>query len=273
MLLKKSVFCKAVVFCCTMVCVSIVVVPLSFAQEIGIGIAQTYTISDEGVIFGDIISSRGERAFYHLTEETGDEKIFGVVVAVPALVLETTTGGLPVVSSGEVAVNVTTLGGPIATGDLITSSPIPGKGQRANDSDLYVLGVALEDFDGQLATTTLQYNDQEVATGSVNVLLAIGPRQQALEQVGETLMRSVGEAEAAQLNILRHIVATFVALGSVYFAFRNFGSNVKTGVISIGRNPLAKRSIQSMVVLNIILVLLVSAIGLFAALAIILLPI
>jgi len=100
----------------------------------GNSIAQTYIISGGTPVSGDIISFDKETQKFNLSEIEGDSKLFGVVVNNPVLVLNFTDNGMPIARSGEVLVNVTTLGGVIRAGDLITSSKISGKGQKANVS-------------------------------------------------------------------------------------------------------------------------------------------
>jgi len=72
---------------------------------------------------------------------------------------------------------------------------------------------------------------------------------------------------------MKYILATLVAIGTVYIAFKVSNSSIKEGLISIGRNPLAKTSINSMLAINVIMIILISAVGLTVAIALVLLPI
>ena len=78
--------------------------------------------------------------------------------------------------------------------------------------------------------------------------------------------RSVTGLNTPVANVLKYLLATLVVVGSIYVAFRNFGSNLRDSIVSVGRNPLAKPAIQSMVVINTILVVVVTAVGLFIGL-------
>jgi len=242
---------------------------VAYAQVDNTAIARTYTVTGTQPVSGDLISFDRKTDTLHLTNVPDDETLFGVVVENPTLVLRSQSNGIPLISSGEVSVNVTTRGGPIVAGDLITSSSDLGKGQKAGDTDQFIVGTAL----GGLATTT---NPGDVVQGSVPVLLSIGPRTAAV--TGDRASSGSTQTQAQRLGatlsvVFRYVLAAIVAVGSIAIAFRSFGSSIKESIVSIGRNPLAKASIQAMVVLNTFLIVLVSAAGLFVAFAILFLPI
>ena len=246
--------------------------PISvFAQTEGIEIARTYVISGSDFQSGDIISFDRSSQQFRPASAPGDADLFGILVFEPVLVLTLDNGGVPIVRTGEVEVNITTINGAITAGDYITSSTIVGKGQKASEHAPYVIGVALESFP---ASTDAPSGADTVVGGSVRVLLSIGTKEQAAQILQqEEKPVDPGITEATLLNVIQYFIAAFIAIGAVYIAFKNFGPNIKDGIVSIGRNPLAKSSIQSMVILNSVLIILVSIGGLFIGLAILLLPI
>ncbi len=243
----------------------------AFAQEAGdisgYGIASSYHISDPSVSYGDIISYDKKEDVYDLARVKSDGGLFGVAVEYPLLVYQAGTGTIPVIESGRAMVNVSTLNGPIARGDYITSSMLPGKGQKAVAGDMHVIGIARAAFDGTRAPATTTVAGRVVAIGQVPAILTVGTNDAAGVAAEEERF-----TEATILNIIQYLVAAFVAVGSVYIAFRNFMPNLDQGVVSIGRNPRAKSSIQAMVLLNAALIILVSAAGILLGVAIILLP-
>jgi hypothetical protein len=236
------------------------------AQLDGGSIARLYHVTGTDPVSGDIVSFDRSTQTVHLATTTADAALYGVVVMNPVLVLQTPDGGIPVVSSGEALVNVTTASGAIAPGDLITSSSIPGKGQRSSGGGV-VLGTALEGFPQNATSSELK--DGVQYQGSIRVLLGIGV---APAQTVEQPDTSAAPVTPLAKTLLKYLLAAVVAVGSVVTAFHNFGAGVRDGIVSVGRNPLAKSSIQSMVILNSILILLVSAAGLFVGFAILLLP-
>ena len=239
------------------------------AREDVTAIAKTYSVVGDPVS-GDLVSfDRSTQAFVP-SRVVGDPDLFGVVVANPLVVLRTMASGTPIMNTGEARVNVTTINGGIAAGDYITSSTIAGKGEKSTRAGDTVVGVALEPF--PLASSGVNVRDDgPVYSGAISVLLSVGPRPST---TGGTMGtpgvpgRSVTGLNTPVANVLKYLLATLVVVGSIYVAFRNFGSNLRDSIVSVGRNPLAKPAIQSMVVINTILVVVVTAVGLFIGLMI-----
>lgn len=246
--------------------------PSAHAQYSDASIARTYVVAGAQPASGDLISFDNASESLHLSNAADDQTLFGVVVANPVLVLQSEGATVPIVVTGEAEVNVTTAGGAIRAGDLITSSSIPGKGQLASSTDTFIVGTALASFP---ASSTPPASAGGLRSGSVPVLLSIGPRPDTAVQTaaGSASETSTGKYAIGASTLLRYFLAALVAIGSIGIAFRNFGSSIRDGIISVGRNPLAKSSIQSMVILNAFLIVLVSAGGLFIGFAILFLPI
>lgn len=255
--------------------VVIVIPELSSAQIRGLDIAQRYQLADETFTYGDIVVYDKATLQYRRSGTRVDPLVFGVAVESPVFLLDDGTAGVPIVQTGEVLVNVVAENGPIAAGDYITTSTVRGKGERANTEDLYLVGIALAGFSGLEAEVAGE--EEGVSYGQVPVLLSIGHVSKVADVLPGTTVPSgedkTGFTEATILNVIQYAVAAFIAVGSVLIAFRNFGPNIRTGLDSIGRNPLAKASIQSMITLNVVLIALISLGGLFISLAILLLPI
>lgn len=266
----------------TTVLIALMLLPTSasvvFAQFGGFGVATTHTVENDTAQNGDIVSLSSETGNLLLTTQEYDEKMFGVITLSPAVVLRTVGLNTPIVRSGEVQVNVTTLNGSIGIGDYVTSSAIPGKGQRASELTGYVLGVALQSFtpaDG----TLIDFEGKEVAQGSILVAVGISPSTPFIRKVsggflgglqygGELFFYLLTTTKQSE-RIVRYILAVLVAITSLYISFRSFGHNVAKGIESIGRNPLAKGSIQTMIIVNVVLIAVVSLGGIALSLIII----
>ena len=252
----------------------------AYAQFGETSIARTQLITGGVAESGDLVSFDRSTQTFRLAQVISDSNLFGVVVTNPTILLRTSTESVPLVSSGEVYVQVTTANGPISAGDYITSSSIPGKGQKAGPSTSVVLGIALDSFPALSNATPSVVSTTTVDGGSIRVLLAIGPKLLDSGGDGELIaVNAAGENEQTSsldmfgvstslATLIKYLLATIVVVGSVYVAFRNFGSNMRDSIISVGRNPLAKASIQSMVMLNTVLIVLVSVAGLFIGLMI-----
>jgi len=160
----------------------------------------------------------------------------------------------PMVDSGIVAVRVSALAGNISANDLVTSSEIAGVAEKAIRNG-YVLGTALEDF------SPSNPEDQGLILVSVNIHPAIGIagfRSNLLDTLRSGSAASILEPLAS----LRYILAAMVVVVSFILGFVYFGRVAREGVNALGRNPLASRSIQISIIMNIILMIVIVLVGL-----------
>src|SRR3989338_7264064 len=250
------------------------------AQVPDFAIATTYSIPEKDlkeIEDGDILSITAKENILERTADPYDEKMFGVYVTNPQIVFRKAGNNLPVARVGEVDVNVTTLSGPIVRGEFITSSKIAGKGQKASLAEGYLLVIALSDF-SEKDGTELKIENKSYRQGKIKVATRIGPSSlSAINtsggflgtaiQVGLSFFSLVSANKKAE-KIFRYIMSALVAiisiLGGIYF----FGRNVTKGIESIGRNPLARATIQTMIIINVVLIGLVSLGGIVLALTI-----
>jgi hypothetical protein len=170
-----------------------------------------------------------------------------------------TTSTLPVISYGETLVRVTNKNGEIKKGDFITSSNKPGVGQKATESG-YVVGKALEDFNQEegliLVFVDLHYLSFPQKTPSFSGIL---------QEIFSALRIPQNVPE-----VLRYVFAILLGGISFIFGFIFFMRTLREGVIGISRNPLAKRSIQTAMVLNLIGISILTLAGIGLALFVIL---
>jgi hypothetical protein len=238
--------------------------------------AVTHEITDSDAVDGDIMSLDKDGKLTRSKTE-GDNMMFGVLAVNPVMVYKT-NDALPLVRNGTAWANVTTAGGPIAIGDYITSSTLAGKGIRSPDMSGYMLGIALTAFDGKTEATPVTVDKKSVLQGRVLVSVGIGPASPilfrsgggllgTLKQIANAFLYNLSTSKQAE-RISRWILAALIAILVIYISFRTFGKNISKGIEAIGRNPLAKSSIQAMIVLNVVLILVVSIGGLILALVV-----
>lgn len=221
--------------------------PRAVSESAG-GIAYRVKVEDEDVEDGDIISF--VKGSYRLSEAAHDTEISGVASIDPAFTLATPDfqNGVPMVSLGRSYVRVSSVNGPIESGDLITSSAIPGIGAKSTGFG-GVIGVALASYD--------EPDPEKLAKIPVAVnIRSVSP---------------LSTLRTSPLEALRYIIAFIIAAGSVVVGFTYFGKVAKSGVEAVGRNPLAARLIEFSVFLNLFLTLGIIAIGSIIAYAIIIL--
>lgn len=231
---------------------------LAAAQEISSGqIASNLPVVDSQASPGDILT-RVEDGL--IRSKTGyDTNMFGVIVSNPAVVLnKATIDTQPVQSYGEVLLNVSSSNGEIKRGDFITSSNEPGVGQKAIESG-FVIGKALEDL--------------EEDTGQISVFVNIQfkPIESRFSpgRLLDILTTSLRNPENLP-DLLRYLFAILIGVGAFLFGFFFFARSLRSGVDAIGRNPLAKTSIQVAMLLNLVGIFILTAAGVALSLFIIL---
>jgi hypothetical protein len=249
-----------------------------YAQGLQFNIARTITIDDPDAVDGDIMSLSKKNETLVRAAKAYDERMYGALVADPVMVYRTLST-LPVSRNGDAMVNVTMLGGAIEVGDYVTSSPITGKGQKAEGFAGYMLGVALTGFDGKVASESADFQGKKYPAGQVKVSVGVGPASPVLtkaaggilgtlKQLATAIMFNISTSKQAE-RIIRYILAILIVIVIIYISYKTFGRNVTRGIEAIGRNPLAKNTIQAMITLNIILLAISCIAGVALALVII----
>ena len=224
--------------------------------------AETYQVNDQNVVDGDIVVSTPNGL--KLAAQPYDSNIFGVVQSQAVIVWHSgNPGEVAIASNGMAMVNVTTANGPIKFGDYVTSSSVPGKGQKAANAG-YVLGIAQENFDGN-GTTSGQI--PVVIKVEYAGLSANAPANKLFEFLGASLLANAANPEKFG-TIIRYTLAGLVLLAGFGFGFITFSRSLPKGVEAIGRNPLAKNTIYLSMILNVILILVVGGISIVGALLI-----
>lgn len=246
--------------------------PISlFAQSTeAVPIARTLSVADAEVAYGDIILFDRETELYRRSDGIDDSRVYGVVVEAPTLLIETDESLVPVAPNGRLLVNVTLENGSIEEGDAIVTSLTPGKGMKGGEEHTHIFGYALESFDGTEGVTEVLEDGREVVLGTIEVSVggdAMLGELMAVDPELRTFDPNTGKV------IARFSFAAIVALASIALTFIAFLSTIRQSVISVGRNPLAKASIRSMVILNVVLALIVTTVGIFFAISLLIVPV
>jgi len=221
-------------------------------------IAQYFEIEDPDIKKGDIVSLKNKKIFR--SDTPYDENIIGVIGENPILIFgKETERSVPVVSYGKTLVRVTNQNGEIKKGDFITSSNKPGVGQKATESGL-VVGKALADFNEEEGLIPVFVNIQ---------YLNLSPKRPTFGGIIQEILSALKVPENVP-EVLRYTFATFLAGMSFLFGFLFFLRTLREGIVGISRNPLAKRSIQTAMILNLIGISILTLAGIGLALFVIL---
>jgi len=220
--------------------------------------ARNLEINDPEAKVGDIVSQTEEGLMR--ANVSYDENIVGIVGENPIIIVfgKDDYNTLPIISFGETLTNVSNAAGEIRKGDFITSSDKPGVGQKAERSG-FAVGIAMENFDQEEGLILVFIQPQKIIFPSETVYGGVLDRIFSELNVPETIP-----------EVLRYIFALVVAALSFIIGFLSFIKALREGLTAIGRNPLAKGSIQTAMVLNLIGISILTLAGLALALFVIL---
>ncbi len=209
-----------------------------------------------------------------LTRENED-RIHGVVVASndSALTLSDQEEKTFVATIGRFDVLVSNEAGQIQPGDFLTVSSISGIVKKAGDFDRYSVGKAIEGFDGsqnvisKTELTDSAENTNQVSIARIAVDLNVGSNP-LLRPVNSNLPEFLEKATELiadkPVSPVRVYIGIFILLATASISGSLLFSGVKSSVISIGRNPLSKKSITKSLIQIIITSIIIFLIGLFA---------
>ena len=248
------------------------------AVSIGGGSVQGYA-SDTPIDNGTIVQLTGKGANrVKVSTQKELQNMFGVVVDRSVLPVTLSSEALQnetfVAASGTYSVLVSTQGGSISSGDYITLSSVNGVGMKAGTEEKTVFGRANGSFDGKgitLGTTELKdVNGNKTGTvtlGSIPVTIDIkkNPNDKSTKVEVPEFLERVGQAIAEkEVSPIRIYLSLGITAISIIAAIIIIYSGIRNSVISIGRNPMSKKSIFRALLEIILTSILILIIGLFA---------
>lgn len=206
------------------------------------------------------------------------KNVLGVTVDRQQLRVTISSGGgeneVFVATSGTHRALVSTQGGPISAGDYVALSSINGVAMKASTEQKTVFGRAAGSFDGKSAPLgTAQLKDvdgkptQTVSLGSIPVTIDIrnNPNDKSTKANVPEVLERIGQAIAEkEVSPIRIYLSLAIAILSVTAVIIMLYSGVKNGVISIGRNPMSKKSILRALAEVTLTSLVILTIGIFA---------
>ncbi len=232
----------------------------TFAQtQVSVGIATNVPLSGK-VLNGEIIS--GSNKGYYPSTTPYDAQMAGVISLNPAVSLDTIgiDNAYPLISNGTVLVRVATINGPIHEKDPITSSSIAGVGMRATRTG-YILGTAVGSY-------TVSNKNQ---VGEIIVTL-----NRHYDFVSRRLSNSIFDifavSELAAYEspsvVFKYAMAAFIIILAIILGFLSYGRVAALGIEALGRNPLASKSINYGILLNVTITVAIIVIGFIISYAI-----
>ncbi len=254
-----------------------VAVGVAWAADYGGGNVQSYTAT-RAVDYGAIVELvNQETKEVKIASKDQLQSMFGVVVDPQQLPVRVSSGianETYVAVSGTYNVLVSTQGGDIAPGDYVTLSSISGIGMKAGTEEESVFGRAVAGFNSSSASRgSAEIKDVDgnlimtVQLGSIPVTIEIqkNPNEkstkarvpEALERIGQ----AIAEKEVSAIRIYISLAITAISLVTALVVLY---TGVRSSIISIGRNPMSKKSILRALLQIILTSFLILVIGLFA---------
>lgn len=185
------------------------------------------------------------------------KKMLGVVVAANAAPVSLSTGATGqqtyVVTSGRYTVLVSNQDGAINSGDYVSISAIDGIGMKADTSEPFILGRAITGFDGHtnvISQTTLKTSaGKQLNTAIGTITVNVGITKNPLVVTGSSGVPQVIQKLAVSLvgkpiSAPQLYLSALVLLAGLALVVSLLYSGVQNGMLAIGRNPLAHKSIM-----------------------------
>ncbi len=178
-----------------------------------------------------------------------------------------------VASSGRYNVLVSDENGPINSGDYITISPFDGIAMKADQNETLVLGRATGNFNGSSAVVgTINITNSvgkkvQVSIGLIPVSLSIGHNpliNKTIDYVPSFLAKAAATIATKPVSAARIYLGLLTLLVSTVLTAILLYSGIKSGMISIGRNPLSRKSIIRSLIQTVAAGLIIFVIGIFA---------
>ncbi len=249
------------------------------AAEQGAGVSVQSYSADKPIDNGAIVQlADSENNKVKLAVQSQLQNMFGVAVDRNTLPVTLTSDGIKnevfVAVSGTYNVLVSDQAGAIAVGDYVTLSSINGVAMKAGTKEKTVFGRAAKAFDGAgvtLATKELEdtANNKKmtVKLGSIPVSIDIkkNPNDESTKTQLPEFLERIGKAIAQkEVSPIRMYISLAITAVSLITAIAVLYAGVRNAIISIGRNPMSKKSIFRALLEVILTSILVLVIGLSA---------
>jgi hypothetical protein len=262
---------------CAYVLLTSVVLALAVGTGVAKAITQGYNTTDKSIVTGmavAVASTQGTGANQTILVEKSNvkdaDKSLGVVVDPKSDIVAVSANGsqVYVATSGAANVYVSDINGTIHKNDLLAASPIQGVLMHAADGTKGILGIAQDDLPAT-GTQKISVKDNTGATITANVALirinmdvkfstSTQPNSESsLQRLGKAIVHHEVSSVKVFLSLGILTMVTIVVGGVVYAAISN-------SMISLGRNPFARKTILRGLGRVIVLMVIVLIVGLAA---------
>ena len=211
-------------------------------------LSQGFTTNDPSLAPGSLVILHGGRSST-AEKATSDHvsQLIGVIGDKPLLAVSDGTQQVQVVTSGVTLAAVSDINGAVKIGDKITASPLEGVGMKALTST-EIVGTAetnLSASKGIITKTITDLNGKAttVHIGTIQVQVNVSyyaVPQDRISAIVPTFLVNLGSSIAGKdLSPLRVLIGFSALIVGFVIAGIMLQTAVRSGIISLGRNPLA----------------------------------
>jgi hypothetical protein len=251
---------------------------LAAAADISGAVTQSYS-ADPSVLAGMIVELKPKDQTTVMPLASKDiRNMLGVVVPVNAADIVLTPKSAPaqqvlVAASGRYSLLVSNQDGSIKAGDYLAISALAGIGMKASADQSEVVGRAAGAFSGNsdvIGTVPLKNSQGRATTVAighipVDVRLASNPQFKNASDLPGFLTRAANSVASKPVAPPRIYLSAIVLLATLFITGNMFYSSIRSSIVAIGRNPLAKKAIGRGLVQTVIAALIIFIAGFFAA--------
>lgn len=177
-----------------------------------------------------------------------------------------------VATSGDVYALVSDLNGDINAGDRIAPSDVEGVGAKAISTG-FVIGVAQESFSGDGAEDAIRIEvetpqgPRDVFVGKILITAGVDTYRSSDQDkdIFDTLQGTAEVIAGRPVSLARALIAFGILIATLLVVAIVLGSTIQGSMVSLGRNPLAKKTIISSMVRVILFGIVVLSVGATAA--------
>lgn len=230
-------------------------------------ISRGFQADDSNIVAGSLVSTKKDGSdSIELANSESANRLAGVASKALVELSSGETGEVQVLLSGTTAALVSDINGSIKAGDKITASPINGVGMLATE-DGQIIGIAQSDFKSASAKsrTVKDKNGKNhiVHIGSIPLQVGISyyvaPTSQFVPPFLQQIANTIAGRPVSFMRILLSCLLLLLSFGSIFVLIY---TSVRSGIVSLGRNPLAAKAIQRGLLGVIVIVVLVAILAL-----------
>lgn len=230
--------------------------PAAVAASSSGGISQNYQTKTPGITAGELLSlsSTSSSTVEPANSTSNVSRLIGVAADKPLLELSGKgTSSVQVVVGGTSSALVSDINGPIKVGDKITASPVSGVGMKAINST-EVVGIAQADLSSvQTVTRSVAGSNGKnvnIKIGQLPIAVVVeyysvttssGTASSFVPPFLQSLANQLTGKQVSPLRVLFGMVLLLMGFAAVTFMLY---VAIRSGIISIGRNPLAEAALR-----------------------------